>query len=327
MIKVSVIMSVYKERAEYLRLSLDSILNQTYDKFEFIIVLDNPQNQELKAILEEYKKRDNRIKILVNQNNIGLAMSLNRAAAITGGEYLARMDADDISLPERFSKQVEYLDRHTEISVLGINKYIINEGGSIISKGGWLPRTPEDTVKIQKCLNVMPHSGIMMRKCDFDRIGGYRNFPTSQDYDLLSRFITAGLNVCNLDEYLINIRINPEGISIGKAYRQAVTAQYIRQLEKERIKTGTDSFSQNGLEKYLKKNKVDDLKKANNFQEALILLSNGRIELKEHHSLSGMKKIIKAGSKHHLIRLHIIRRIQCIFIKKRWQSKMKKGLK
>ena len=105
--KVSVIMSTYKEPIDWIRQSIDSILNQTFSEFEFIIVVDNPKYKELISVLNDYAEADNRICIMVNENNIGLVKSLNKALSQCNGEYIVRMDADDISLPERIAHQID----------------------------------------------------------------------------------------------------------------------------------------------------------------------------------------------------------------------------
>lgn len=91
----------YNEKQDWLTESINSILNQTYLNLEFIIVLDNPENIELKNILNEYKLKDSRVKLLINEVNKGLVFSLNRALKECSGDYIARMDADDISHLDR----------------------------------------------------------------------------------------------------------------------------------------------------------------------------------------------------------------------------------
>lgn len=315
---ISVIMGVYKERPDYLEQAIESILHQTYSDFEFLIVLDDPGNAALLHILKCYETEDSRIRVLVNDRNIGLALSLNRAIFAAQGIYLARMDADDISLPDRFLKQADFMDEHPEVSVLGTNKIVIDEEGKEYSKGSPLPSSPEGTAKTLKYANIMVHPSVMMRKDDIDKIGGYRDFPTSQDYDLWSRLLTAGMKICNLDDYLIKYRINSSGVTMGKSYKQALVGRYIRALEKERISTGatSDSFSRNNLELYLEKNNVSDPSEARKYQEARALLENGRAELKRHHFLSGTLMLLSAGKKHPLMRPLLLRQIMSVLVKK-----------
>ena len=116
---ISVIMSVYSEPIEWIKQAIDSILNQTFTGFEFIIVNDNPSRTENRNLLSAYA--DERIHLISNSENVGLTKSLNFALALAKGKYIARMDADDISLPSRFLKQFEYLEAHPEIGVCGCN--------------------------------------------------------------------------------------------------------------------------------------------------------------------------------------------------------------
>lgn len=117
--KVSVIMSVYNEPIEWIDQSIDSILNQTFVDFEFIIVNDNPRRDDNRIYLNQKSKKDSRIKIIENEENLGLAASLNIGIAHAKGNYIARMDADDLSLPSRFAKQVKLLDKNINIGVCG----------------------------------------------------------------------------------------------------------------------------------------------------------------------------------------------------------------
>lgn len=99
--KISVVMSIYNENIDEIKASIDSILNQTYENIEFIIILDNPTRLDINVLLTEYQKNDTRIKVIYNQKNEGLALSLNKGLEIATGEYIARMDSDDISLQDR----------------------------------------------------------------------------------------------------------------------------------------------------------------------------------------------------------------------------------
>lgn len=110
---ISVIMSVYNE-SEYIAEAIESILKQTYKKFEFIIV-DDCSTDETPEIIKHYAESDNRIIFVQNETNLGLTQNLNKALNISNGAYIARMDGDDISLPERFERQIEFLNEHKEI--------------------------------------------------------------------------------------------------------------------------------------------------------------------------------------------------------------------
>lgn len=122
--KISVIMPVYNGE-KYLREAIDSILNQTFTDFEFVIINDASKDTT-EEIIKSYN--DDRIVYLKNEQNLGVAGTLNKGLDIAKGEYIARIDADDIALPERFKKQVEHMDKHDNIGVLGSDIIIFGEG-------------------------------------------------------------------------------------------------------------------------------------------------------------------------------------------------------
>jgi len=115
-VKVSIVMSVYNAQ-KYLDEAIESILNQTYSNFEFIIINDGSTDKSLE-IIENYAKKDSRI-IVINRENKGLIYSLNEGIRKANGKYIARMDADDISLPQRLEKQVEFMEKNKNIGICG----------------------------------------------------------------------------------------------------------------------------------------------------------------------------------------------------------------
>ena len=126
---ISVIMSTYKEDESQLRQSIESILNQTYQNFEFIIILDNAENEMHRSVIHDYAARDSRIRFLVNEGNHGRTLALNRGLALAKGEYIAIMDADDISLPKRFEIELTYIEKNGYDLIGGITE-IIDENGN-----------------------------------------------------------------------------------------------------------------------------------------------------------------------------------------------------
>lgn len=204
MTKVSVIMSVYKEKDEWLRLSIESILNQTFHDFEFLIVNDCPGREDNKRILNEYVLKDSRVHIIENNENIGLTKSLNRALEKAQGEYIARMDADDWSSPMRLEKQVRYLDAHLDCVMVGCFAIITNELGRIIDKA----QTSDDYKYLQTmipCLQPVYHPSMMYRRI-IDGIPVLYNekMSASQDYELCSRLISYPMS--NIPEFLLYYR-------------------------------------------------------------------------------------------------------------------------
>lgn len=315
--KISIVMSAYNEKEDYLIKSIESILSQTYTNIEFIIVLDNPQNVELKQILEKYALNDKRIKIIINEKNMGLAMSLNRAIESAQGEYIARMDADDIAFKERLERQFEYMNAHEEIDILSINKILIDEDGKEISKGSKLPTNYKQINKVLRYGNIIVHPGVMMKKKSVESIGLYRNFPVTQDGDLWFRAIDAGLTIGILDEPLIYYRINSNSVSFMRAYRQVVIAKYISELSIQRKKNGVDTFSQEELKLFLDKYQVDNEGKAEAFRVARVKFENGRVKIKKLKLISGTCDMYVALS-NSLMRRQMRRMIICNF----WKSKL-----
>lgn len=131
---ISVIMSVYREPKEWIIRSIDSILTQTMKDFEFIVVCDNPDYSIAQELILDYHNRDNRLKYIFNDANIGLTKSLNKALSLAVGKYIARMDADDISLPDRFCQQVCFLESNPVYSICSTDTDIINDKGDVVRR-------------------------------------------------------------------------------------------------------------------------------------------------------------------------------------------------
>jgi glycosyltransferase involved in cell wall biosynthesis len=194
--KVSVVMPVYNTKEEYLREAIESILNQTFTDFEFIIINDGSTNNAEDVILS-YK--DERIKY-IKQEKQGIPKTRNKGLEMATGEYVAVFDSDDISLPERFEKQVKYLDENKNISVLG-SWFEIFPKYAIIAH----PKTPKICDFLKE--NCIAHPSVMLRKSDFDKYNLRYNedFKVAQDYELWSRAVRV-LNFENLQEVLLKYR-------------------------------------------------------------------------------------------------------------------------
>ena len=216
---ISIIMSTYKEEENLLRESIESILNQTYKDFEFIIILDHPENDLHKRIIEKYSKIDNRIRFFVNEKNIGLTGSLNRGLSLAKGEYIARMDADDISLPYRLERQLEYIKKNQYDLIGGITQMIDEDRNSIYS----IQKVPTDFNKIKKALRYgqcIAHPTWLGRKEVFDYLNGYRNIPFCEDFDFTLRVVLNGFKISNLNETVLKYRMTKNSISRNNLYDQ-----------------------------------------------------------------------------------------------------------
>jgi len=223
--EVSVIMSVYNGE-KYLKDAVESILNQTYEDFEFIIINDGSIDNT-KNIISHYANLDNRIKFVNNYRNIGLTKSLNKGINISKGNYIARMDADDISLQNRFFKQIAIFKKYDDTSVVVSNYVIIDKNNREIKE----QKLPSDNFTLYNSIrknNIICHGSIMMRKMLLDKVGVYNELlDFAQDYDLWLRIFKNGYKFYSIPEVLYKFRITPESAA-KKAFHQNDYAKLIR---------------------------------------------------------------------------------------------------
>lgn len=210
---ISVIMSVYKEPFDWLEASINSILTQTYSNFEFIIINDNPANNDLRKFLKQKEASDSRIKLIINQQNIGLTKSLNIGLRLARGKYIARMDADDISMPNRFHEQINFLESHPNVIVCGTNiKYIGIKSSFIVSD--WIKYT-NSKIKAQMLYNsAFAHPTVIIRNQILqDNFIKYdEEYRQSQDYRLWETLYKLG-EFANLPQKLLHYRLSVNQIS------------------------------------------------------------------------------------------------------------------
>lgn len=201
--KVSVIMGIYNCEAT-LSQSVESIIGQTYLNWE-LIICDDASDDRSYAIASEYVKKDSRIRLLRNKNNIKLGPTLNRCLELADGKYTARMDGDDISEPERFQKQINFLENNEAYAVVGCTMKILDDNG--ISRLRTLPQKPGITwlPKNNPCF----HATIVMRTHVYKQLEGYSLSPKTErveDYDLFWRLYENGYKAYNLSEALYIMR-------------------------------------------------------------------------------------------------------------------------
>lgn len=226
MVETSVIMATYKESIECLKQSIESIINQTYNDFEFIIILDNPDNKEHIAFINDYVCKDERIKFYINDKNMGLTNTLNRGLKLAEGKYICRMDADDISELYRMEHQKKYLEENDFDLIGGISQMIDEDGNTIYS----IKKVPTNFKKIKKCIKynqVISHPTWFGKKEVFDKLNGYRNMPLCEDYDFTLRAILQGFKISNVNECVLKYRMRKDSISRSNLFEQYLFARYI----------------------------------------------------------------------------------------------------
>ncbi|MFS4470848.1 glycosyltransferase [Chryseobacterium sp. T20] len=221
MVNASVIMSVYNEKIDWVKESIESIIHQTFKDFEFLIVLDKPDNIELKEYIHSICESDNRVIFIINESNIGLTKSLNKAISMSTGQYIIRMDADDISFKDRFEKQIAFMNS---------NKDILASGGSIEKFGNTseLLKIETDSIKILEKFVIpsplyppLPHPTAIIRREVFFEMGVRYNedFLVTQDYELWNTIIKIG-KIGNLEDILLKYRITNNQITSNKKQLQ-----------------------------------------------------------------------------------------------------------
>ncbi len=243
--KISVLMSVYNG-SRYLRESIESILNQTFTDFEFIII-DDFSTDNTWEILTEYANQDHRIVLIKNEQNIGLTKSLNKGLKIAKGKYIARQDADDISLLNRLKKEVFLLDRQPEVVLVSCEiEYIDSEGYS----GGTSQRAchPDLIPWYLLFYNYLGgHSQIMFRREPILKLYGYcEDYRYAQDYELWCRVAEIG-KIVILPEILLKYRCHSKTLSSEKKLEQEayVIAQVRHNIQKITGKILTAEESKN----------------------------------------------------------------------------------
>ncbi len=185
---VSVVMSVFNADM-YVKRAIESILTQTLKNFEFIIINDASKDKSL-GIIRSYMRKDKRIRLISNKNDLKLAHSLNIGVAHAKADLIARMDPDDISLPERLETQYLYLKNHPEVAIVGTNISIMNSSGKEISKREY-PTQSEDIKSTMLRYAPFAHPTVMYRKNVFLELGGYnQKIKLCEDVDFWFRIGT-----------------------------------------------------------------------------------------------------------------------------------------
>jgi glycosyltransferase involved in cell wall biosynthesis len=207
---VSALMPVYNAEP-YLAEAVESILGQTFADFEFLIVNDGSTDRS-GAILERYAARDRRIR-LTSRPNTGYTVALNQLLDLASGEFVARMDADDVALPQRLERQVDYLRAHRDVVCIGSAVQFIDAAGRFLRNGH--PGMDHEAIQQRALAGDCPlnHPSIMMRRAAVQAVGGYHpEFEPAEDLDLWLRLGEVG-RLTNLPEALMKYRQHQRSFS------------------------------------------------------------------------------------------------------------------
>lgn len=203
--RVSVIMGIYNSNnKEIVKEAIDSILCQTFEDLEFIIC-DDGSNDGTFELIESLTSHDERVIILKNKTNSGLSATLNKCIEISKGEYIARMDADDISVLDRIEKQISFLDSYNEYALIGSDVILFEDNHDCGYRS--MPTRPRKNDFLFRV--PFMHPTIIVRKNVLIKVGGYRVAKETrrcEDYDLFMRIYSAGFKGYNLNEGLFKVR-------------------------------------------------------------------------------------------------------------------------
>jgi len=205
---ISVVMPVYNAE-KYLDKAIQSILKQTYNNFEFIIINDGSVDNSLVTI-GKYKNQDERI-CLIDKKNGGIVEALNDGLKIAKGKYIARMDSDDIAFINRFEEQIKIFANNPKIDLVYTDTMLIDKNGDVICRS-WRPNL-EKTLLNLEINTFVPHPTVMFKKDTVINLGGYtKKRPHAEDLDLWLRMINNGCKFFYLKKYLLYYRLNPNSV-------------------------------------------------------------------------------------------------------------------
>ena len=268
---ISVILPLYNEPESLAKQAIDSILTQTYSKLEIILLLDNPDNDILKNILSEYSKKDKRIIVAINEKNKGLPETLNKGIDIATGDFIARMDGDDISTADRLEKQLAYMQTHPQTDLLGSDAFAINEEGKLIGEYHKLATDYSQKMMLRHISINLIHPTWFGKSKLFKQCK-YRNFTHCEDYDFMIRAYALGYHFHNLKEKLFYVRI--QQTSLRSVSRKYAYEQYINTL---RVKSQFKEFRKKHMKNYPELPELTyDLNDKERYQSTISLLNELR---------------------------------------------------
>jgi glycosyltransferase involved in cell wall biosynthesis len=217
--RVTVIMAVNRVD-EYLRPAVESILQQTFHEFDFLIIVD-AACRHLRDEVRRLGAGDRRIKILEAPSLGGLAFALNMGIGEARGEYIARMDGDDVSRPDRLKEQVGYMDEHRDVAVLGCRVQIINAKSEKVNRPYPYFQSDKDIRRVLPFRNPLPHPALMFRKSALFSVHGYKYGHASEDHEMFIRMArNPEIKFCNMDKLLFDYRRHDmQGTRLGARTR------------------------------------------------------------------------------------------------------------
>lgn len=205
-------MSTYKnDNVEYLKESIDSILTQTVKTNDFVIIKDGPLPNNLNNLISEYSKKNPKIfNVISLEKNVGLGNALNIGINYCKNELIARMDSDDYSFPNRIEKLLKFLDKNSNVDIVGTQAIeFVDDYNNPIQYNNF-PTNHCDIVKYAHSRNPFSHPSVIFKKSKVLLSGGYQDAYLCEDYDLWIRMILNNCICANIDEYLLAVRVSTD---------------------------------------------------------------------------------------------------------------------
>lgn len=237
---ISVVMPVYNESIHNLHDSINSILNQTYKNFEYIIVDDNPANNSIKNYIKKRAQQDSRIRLVFNQHNLKLTKSENKGIRLAKGKYIARIDADDVAYKNRLSNQLIFCIKN-DLDISSSNISLINDNDQVTRKSTFHTTNIINQRKVKKIMeygNIAVGPTFFFNKNIYYKIGKYRNF-NGEDYDLVARFLIKGYTYGFQSDPLIYKRLRRSSITyhgtLAQYMAERMISQYLRRFDYKKI--------------------------------------------------------------------------------------------
>ena len=208
----SILMSVYnKEVPEYLRESLESMFNQTVRTNDFVLVLDGPLTPELYDVINEFKSRyENILNVVQLDKNVGIGAAANIGLKYCKNDLVAKMDADDISLPTRCEKQLKLFEKDPSLALVGSHLSEFSGSADNIVSVRKVPLTHNKILKYARRRSPFNNQSVMYRKSAVEGVGGYSSLKRSEDYELFVRILSNGFKTANINESLVLFRLNDD---------------------------------------------------------------------------------------------------------------------
>jgi len=285
---VSIIMSVYNEEENWLEEAFYSLLNQTYKNIEIIVILDNPKNRKLNEIIKKFERKNDNIRLVINEKNLGLVKSLNKGIKIAQGEYIARMDADDVCKLDRIEQEINFLKKE-HVDFVFTDVIMINEKSEIISNPLFSPSlSPTEVESKIRWNNISTHPTWLMKRQVYERLEGYREIDFCEDYDFSLRSIANGFQIAKIGNPMVYYRLRKNSISRSYALEQFLKSRYLaKKFRKKKLLIEEPHKINQKYFNLLEKDKSKFLLAWNYFIES-------KVDFKEKRYKQSLLKVIKS---------------------------------